>query len=749
MSASAKTGALLVEARTEELPPQLLPDLANQFPDSLLTNLKRAGFADDDSHREQDGDGRPKLLATPRRVAALLKNIRRAAPDRMLTRRGPQVASALDKDGRPTKALEGFLRATGSQFGDLRKLTERGREYFAVDLRETGGTLDAKLAGIVQETLLSLNAPRLMRWGDNDWRFIRPLRGVVMLWERDAIAGEVMGVQGGRTTLGHRFMSEGAVEIASATEYESAMEEARVVADLNARKVSIMEQMVSQLKEGEGPYDDFPEDEPHHFYKNSQVRENGMLLQEVAALCECPSVYRVNMPVGLTDGIPRACLLTCVLEHQKMFLIEQEGRQCFVVADNRPEDETAMLRGFETVLSARLRDLRFYYDADTLAAQKFGWERNYEKLNGIVYHPKLGSEYDRVQRVRRIAEIVGKRLDLADKDKPVIDRAVKICRSALPTLMVQEHPNLTAVMAMEYYAKDAITEEIVTGHDINTSDGVLGPSVSESGARMRVCVSVSFHLERLVGMFSIGEIPTGSKDPLGLRRWAKNLAWTLCQTAATARFPLDDIVRETLSVFGEGAEDVTNAVVDFVAERAVRQYTDETRQWHNFPVLPVAVADAIFSQRPLFYRLADGKARAFCGNTVHKIQTGPLPAANKRINNIFRKSGVDIGKLPPVDEALFQQDEEKTLCREVRRLRKESDAHIAQAENDARTHQNEGKHYREALDILPQIGEAVDAFFDKVMVNADDPKISANRFALLAELRALLNQVADISKLAG
>ena len=233
MSAKAqtKTGALLVEARTEELPPQLLGGLANQFPDSLLTNLQKAGFADAESFREKDADGNPKLLATPRRIAALLKNIRRAAPDRALTRRGPQVAAALDKDGKPTKALEGFLRATNSQIGDLRKVTEKDKEYFAADLREEGGTLDGKLAAIVQETLLSLNAPRLMRWGDNDWRFIRPLRGMVMLWETEEIAGEVMGVKAGRTTQGHRFLSDGAVEIESAEEYESAMKKAQVIVD--------------------------------------------------------------------------------------------------------------------------------------------------------------------------------------------------------------------------------------------------------------------------------------------------------------------------------------------------------------------------------------------------------------------------------------------------------------------------------------------------------------------------------------
>ena len=706
MSASAKTGALLVEARTEELPPQLLPDLANQFPDSLLTNLKRAGFADDDSHREQDGNGKPKLLATPRRVAALLKNIRRAAPDRMLTRRGPQVASALDKDGRPTKALEGFLRATGSQFGDLRKLTERGREYFAVDLRETGGTLDAKLAGIVQETLLSLNAPRLMRWGDNDWRFIRPLRGVVMLWGSDAIAGEVMGVQAGRTTLGHRFMSEGEVEIASATEYESAMRGARVVADFYARVKKINNECESVADENGGvplgaTFADFGT-----FPKMDWI---------IAAMTEYPRVHCGNIRPEFMD-IPADCFNLCLQKHQRCFPMEDAAKNrlphFLYVADNAPQDAAEMTRGFERVISARLADVAFYLAED----KKTSPEGNREKLKRIAYHEKLGSQFDRAERIRAIAAKIGAMMNLDEAEMQKLDRAAFICKADLPTLMVAEHPELEGIMAAEYYADDDEVGEIVQKHNLLLPD--RKPSV--------LCLQLANCMEKIAGMFWAGEKPTGDKDPHGLRGKATSVAYALLESKLQVR----KLIGAALSAFApDSPSECADEIYNYIAERA--------RQHPRLSVRgQTAEANAIFSQRPDTFSDIESKQDAlteFKGTP----EAATLIEANKRINNILRKSGANPDDLPEVDGALFQSEEEKRLDSERREVAKQTADRMAEQDFGA------------ALQSLSSLAAPLDAFFEKVMVNADEPEIRANRFALLAELRKLLNQVADISKLAG
>ena len=717
MSASAKTGALLVEARTEELPPQLLPDLANQFPDSLLTNLKRAGFADDDSHREQDGDGRPKLLATPRRVAALLKNIRRAAPDRMLTRRGPQVASALDKDGRPTKALEGFLRATGSQFGDLRKLTERGREYFAVDLRETGGTLDAKLAGIVQETLLSLNAPRLMRWGDNDWRFIRPLRGVVMLWGSDAIAGEVMGVQAGRTTLGHRFMSEGEVEIASATEYESAMRGARVIVDLYARQEKIANELIRVAEElGARVFPDNKVGESTPFRDTSIVflDWNSDLLCEVARLCENPEVVRGDVGEQFLK-LPTECVALCMQKHQRFFPLERDKESgvlsphFLAIADNAPEDMSGIADGYNRVLSARLADLAFYLEEDRKASE----DECREKLKHIVYHEKLGSQFDRAERIRAIAGAFSSQMWWTEGGS--VDRAAEICKLDLPSLTVGEYPELAGYIAALCFADDNFIRIAVQDHE---RTGIW----SEVGK----ILALANHMEKLVGFFGIGEKPTGSKDPFGLRRAAADVA-SILMMRSRACDTLIDTARES---FGELPHFDRDEIHGYIAER-LRQ--------HDFILKSGAGTmemNAILSKPPSFFAYVAEKAMALAD--FRKLpEAAALIEANKRINNIFRKSGANPDDLPKVDAALFQSEEEKRLDSERREVAKQTADRMAE------------KDFGAALRALSSLAAPLDAFFEKVMVNADEPGIRANRFALLAELRKLLNQVADISKLAG
>ena len=726
MSAKAqtKTGALLVEARTEELPPQLLGGLAMQFPDSLLTNLQKAGFADAESFREKSAGGGPKLLATPRRIAALLKNIRRAAPDRALTRRGPQVAAALDKDGKPTKALEGFLRATNSQIGDLRKVTEKDKEYFAADLREEGGTLDGKLAAIVQETLLSLNAPRLMRWGDNDWRFIRPLRGMVMLWETEEIAGEVMGVKAGRTTQGHRFLSDGAVEIESAEEYESAMKKAQVIADFNLRTETIKDELIRAAEKLDARV--FPNNETGGDF----LEWNRGLLDQVAPICESPKIVR-----GEIDGrfleLPTKCVALCMQTHQRFFPLAQKGGfkspiklspHFLAVADNAPKDLSQIVGGYNRVLSARLADMDFYLQED----DKLSEEESREKLKQIVYHEKLGSQFDRAERLRAIAlafAVMREELDEVDR-APEVKRAAAICKLDLPTLTIGEHPELAGYVAGVIFAKKDSKQirKAVEDHEWTGLDG------GEVGK----ILALANHMEKIVGFFGIGEKPTGSKDPFGLRRSAANIAFILM----TYDLQCDALIHAAQGCFDDAQLPYFNReeIHDYIADR-LRQ---------NDTILDTGAGtlelNAILSnsnpESPLHFNRVKATAAALV-QFVKMPEAATLIEANKRINNIFRKSEVDKEKLPKVDKELFEHDEERRL-----------DAERLKVAEEAMQMEMEG-HPESALLALSSLAAPLAAFFDKVMVNADDEKIRANRFALLAELRALLNQVADISKLAG
>ena len=736
MSAKAqtKTGALLVEARTEELPPQLLSGLANQFPDSLLTNLQKAGFADAESLREKDAEGNPKLLATPRRIAALLKNIRRAAPDRALTRRGPQVAAALDKDGKPTKALEGFLRATNSQIGDLRKVTEKDKEYFAADLREEGGTLDGKLAAIVQETLLSLNAPRLMRWGDNDWRFIRPLRGMVMLWETEEIAGEVMGVKAGRTTQGHRFLSDGAVEIESAEEYESAMKKAQVIVDFNVRRKIIADELIRAAEKLDAWV--FPDNEvgatlPGLDDSGDVLDLNSFLQYEVAQICESPTVVH-----GEIDGrfleLPAKCIALCMQSHQYFFpLGKKEGAEkhtlldrdiklsphFLAVADNAPEDLSSIVGGYNRVLAARLADMHFYLEEDRKSLP----EENREKLKRIVYHEKLGSQFDRAERIRAIARAFSdmkKELNGVDRAEEV-DRAAAICKLDLPTLTVGEHPELAGYVAGICFAND--DDRIRKAVENHERTGILGSDIGE-------ILALANHMEKIVGFFGIGEKPTGSKDPFALRRAAANVADALI----TVDLRCDALINAARKHFGN------TQLPHFDREEIHGYIADRLRQ--NAFILQSGAAtaelNALLSDPPSYFRDIKPKAKALV-QFAKMPEAATLIEANKRINNILRKSGVNKEDLPKVDDELFEHEEERILDSERLKVAEEA-TRMAAAGNP-----------ESVLRALSSLAAPLAAFFDKVMVNADDEKIRANRFALLAELRTLLNQVADISKLAG
>ena len=723
MSAKAqtKTGALLVEARTEELPPQLLGGLANQFPDSLLTNLQKAGFADAESFREKNADGNPKLLATPRRIAALLKNIRRAAPDRALTRRGPQVAAALDKDGKPTKALEGFLRATNSQIGDLRKVTEKDKEYFAADLREEGGTLDGKLAAIVQETLLSLNAPRLMRWGDNDWRFIRPLRGMVMLWETEEIAGEVMGVKAGRTTQGHRFLSDGAVEIESAEKYESAMKKAQVIVDFNVRRKIIADELIRAAEKLDAWV--FPDNEvgavmPELDDSGDLLELNSSLQHEVAEICENPKIICGDIAEKFLR-LPAKCVGLCMQNHQKFFpLVRKDNSESLnlsphflAVADNAPKDLSEIVRGYNRVLSARLADMDFYLREDG----KMSPEESREKLKRIVYHEKLGSQFDRAERIRAIARAFSQMQKTSDEE---VDAAAAICKLDLPTLTVGEHPKLAGYVAGICFATNDRIHKAVEDHERR---GNLGGEIGK-------VLALANHMEKIVGFFGIGEKPTGSKDPFALRRSAANVADALM----TSDLRCDELIDKAKERFDGLSLPHFNRkeIHDYIADR-LRQNDSILRTGAG-----TAELNAILSDPPPHFNNVKATAKALV-QFVKTPEAATLIEANKRINNILRKSGVDKEKLPQVSDKLFEHDEEGVLDSERIKVAKEVTRMVA------------ARNPESALLALSSLAAPLAAFFDKVMVNADDEKIRANRFALLAELRALLNQVADISKLAG
>ena len=737
--------SLLVEIRTEELPPAQLWRLADAFPDLLLEELRKKGFADDKSQRAKDDNGN-KFLATPRRLVALLQNIKSESAAKTVMRRGPQIAACKDSEGAPTKALIGFMQSIGATCeNDLQQIEENGKTYIAWKSEEPPRRLANELAAVVEGVLLNLPAPRLMRWGDNDFKFIRPVRGILMIHGNEFIGGEVFGIRTGKTTKGHPVLCTKEIAPQNANEYESVMRESgKVIVDMDDRFLFVEEELRANAEKKSciinlvPPYD--ADDSMNDRWLQIGGEGDLFLLSEVRNMCEMPAVYAGTMDGGET--LPDFCIIECMIKHQRFFpLSDSIGKlNCknyLLVADNAPENPETMIAGFDSVLRARLRDLQFYYDED----KKKTANDCLEKLKSVAYHNKLGSQFNRVCRLRKIADGIAALMQLNADDKLHLDSAVRVCKADLPTLMIGEYPELAGKMAAEYFCEKK-TAEVVARH--NAPGYELEKFSDDKLRRVYHALVLSDSLEKLAGMFGIGEKPDGSKDPHGLRAEATRIVYILLRMET--ELPGDKLLQIAAAAFDKLPHFDANEIWDFIAARAHAGHIGghasaggssidemEKELTQKF-VATRKIQNAVFAKRN--FLLADIKKRYFAVSGFAGTDAAILIAANKRINNIFRKSGVEVESLAGVDESLFGESAERALYKTVRELRQKTDALVAK--ND----------YGGALTLLCDAAAPTDKFFDEVLVNAEDEKIRANRFALLGELRALLNRVADISRLA-
>ena len=726
---SAET--LLVEIRTEELPPNMSERLAMHFVHLLSEELQQAEFTKDDKN---------KRLFTPRRLAALLQNIHAESPARQVSRRGPQVEACRDASGSPTKALVGFMHAVGVTCeSDLTEIAEKGKRYVAWEGQVAGRKLADDLASMVEKVLLSLSAPRLMRWGDNNFRFVRPVRGVLMMHGENVIGGTVMNVAAGKTTKGHPILTTDEIVIASADDYEKTIcEKGMIVIDGEMRRQEIAVQLWQAAKEKKccislpcPPAEDEKTWYDHMVLRDGDNLDNE-LLWEVAAMCERPAVYAGK--ICDTESLPDFCVVGCMKKHQRFF--PSYDKNCvlnrehyFVVVDNKPTDPSLMLAGFDSVLHARLRDLSFYYAEDTKHSKDKKHLANYylERLKTVTYHGKLGSQYDRVCRLQKIAHGVAELMNLDDKQKALLEESVKLCKADLTTLIVGEYPDMEGKIAAEYFCTDEVAE-IVRYHN------VLATKIDKAFCRAYYALLLANNLEKLVGMFGIGEKPTGSKDPHGLRTAAFRIVCVLRD--AEKNLAGDKLLHMTMTAFDELPHFDLHEVWDFIIARmplvpSVRQYMEiiiRHMQIGNELQKAVLAKDNFFP--------ADIYSRVQAVRDFAKLPESEIfIATNKRINNIFRKSGVESDSFSVPDVGLFEEEAEHALHRAVDELAEKTVAQVEKSD------------YESALKTLALAATPINDFFEKVLVNAKDEKVRRNRFALLHELRTLLNCVADISKL--
>lgn len=693
---------LLVELLTEELPPRALSRLGEVFADAVFKALVERKLV--------AADARMDRYASPRRLALTVQGVADRAPDAVVDEKLMPVAVALDADGKPTQALLKKLQAKGIPVEALPQFTRRmdGKsETLFYAMTVPGAALDDVLAGIVLDALKKLPIPKLMRWADCDFQFVRPVHGLVMLHGERVVPGQAFGHPSGRSTRGHRFMGEGEVTLAGADEYARTLfERGAVMASFDARRALIVQRLADACRAlGEGV---------HHV-------DDTALVDEVTALVENPNVYVAQFEPEFLN-VPQECLILTMKANQKYFpLLDADGRllnRFLVVSNMKVDDPHNIVSGNERVVRARLSDARFFFEQD----KKSPLASRITKMDAVVYHNRLGSQMDRVMRIQRLATDIAGRLGA---DVMQAARAGLLAKADLMTDMVGEFPELQGVMGRYYARHDGEDEVVAQAIDQHYRPRFAGDALPEGPAAC--AVSLADKIDALAGFFGIGQIPTGDKDPFALRRAALGVLRILMETP----LPLDlaELVSAARGGFragqvGEGdAAGFEAQLLDFMTERLRNLLRDEGHD--------VRAIDAVLALRPTRVDRVPAKLAAVVAfSALPEAQS--LAAANKRIVNILKKAEVAGGA---VDAALFAEQAERDLHAALTAVQPALEADLAAGR------------YTEALTALARLRAPVDRFFDDVMVNADDPKVRANRLALLASLAAAMNAVADISRL--
>lgn len=685
---------LLVELLTEELPPKSLQRLSQSFCDELTRDLRADRFLAEGSAS--------RALATPRRLAVLVTHVLERAPDEAVEVQGPSVKVGLDADGKPTQALAGFARKNGVEVDALVQIdTPKGRVFAARKLA-AGSSLEATLGAKVASALHKLPIPKLMRWGDGDAQFVRPAHRLSMLHGERLVAGNVLGLASGRHTLGHRFMSTGEIALTSAETYQDQLEtQGRVIADFAARRQAIDNALRAQAGT-----------------RAASLGEYTDLLDEVAALVEHPSVYVGEFDAAFLE-VPQECLILTMRQNQKYFpLFNAAGRllpQFLIVSNMQVADASHIIGGNQRVVRPRLEDARFFYTQD----RKTRLESRVPQLEKVVYHNKLGNQLERVMRVQQLAGRIARALGA---DAAHAERAAWLAKADLITGMVGEFPELQGTMGRYYALHDGEPAAVADAIEAHYRPRFAGDRLPEG--HVACAVALADKLDTLVGIFGIGGAPTGDRDPFALRRHALGVLRILLE----ARLPLglNALLADTVAVFAGTQLPAWSAgeVHGFMLERLRNLLRDHGHA-------PDEV-DAVLNEA--LERIDLVPARLEAVRSFRALpEAGSLAAANKRITNILKKADEST---QPAERALLTEAAEIALFDAVAALTPPVEASMA------------GGDYVGALTALAGARGAVDRFFEDVMVNVEDPAVRANRIALLRRLHALMNRVADISRLA-
>lgn len=691
----SETADLLVEIGTEELPPKTLRKLSEAFGVALCDRLEAKIL----------GAHQGTVYATPRRLAVLVPEVPTNQPDRDIERRGPALDAAFDAQGNPTKAAEGFARSCGVEVEHLDRYETADGRWLLFRSTAVGESTLSLLPAIVEEALARIPIARRMRWSNLDVEFVRPVHWVTLLYGSDSVEVDIMGVRSGGNTYGHRFHHPQSVALSEPSEYAKTLYGgAHVIAEFAARKEVIRTQ-VEEAAESTGGHAVIDE----------------ALLEENAALVEWPVAVTGSFDV-LYLALPD-CVLTATMQgHQRYFPIAGDDGALmphFVAISNIESSNPDTVRhGNERVIRPRLADAAFFFEAD----QKKSLEERRDSLKDVVYQEKLGSVYDKSERVSHLAGIVTIAMGHSPDEVKLARRAGTLFKCDLVTDMVGEFPELQGAMGREYALAGG--EDIPVAIAIGESymprfagDNIPSSSIGRA-------LSVADRLDTLMGIFLIGQAPTGDKDPFALRRTALGALRIMIE----GELPLDlhKLLKSTADGFAQFSDSagVVDEVMEFVLERLKGYFVDQG--------VPVDVFQAVQAREPR--EPYDFAKRVHAVDTFRKLpEAASLAAANKRIQNILKQAADEVPA--KVDDSLFAEDAEWNLAAKtlglsprVRELLKMRD-------------------YTTAMTSLAGLREGVDDFFDNVKVMDDDERLRKNRLALLQSISNLFLETADISKL--
>lgn len=691
-----KAADFLVEIGTEELPPKALRSLMDAFADSLTLAIDDARLAHGEVHR----------YASPRRLAVFVGALAAQQEERHTTQKGPPVSIAFDDDGNLTAAGTAFAKKCGVDATELgRASTDKG-EWLSCDVVENGQTAAELLPGLIESALAALPIPRRMRWGDGDAEFVRPVHWIVLLHGSTVLDANILGVDSGNESRGHRFMSDGAIRITKPSDYLSVLEKSgSVIADFDRRRELVQQGVEAEAKAVGG-----------------SVVDGELLFDEVASLVEWPEPMTGNFDEKYLD-LPREVVVSTLTGHQRYFPVaDEQGKllaHFITVANIKSKDAEQVRSGNERVIHPRLADAAFFWDSD----RRIPLAGRVDALREVVYQRGLGSLADKSARVASLAKWVAAALD---SSFDAVARAAELSKCDLITDMVGEFPDLQGTMGCYYARLDGESDAVADAIGEQYHPRFAGDSLPAT--RDGQILALADRLDTLAGIFTIGKKPSGNRDPFGLRRAALGIVRLLVECK------LDIDLKEMITVAVDAqppgklaAADVQQELYGYVSERLRRYFLDRDTN------LDTETFDAVLVRQPS--SLVDFERRLEAVQAFIELDSASsLAAANKRIANILKQAG-DQGD-SAVKEKLLKDDAELALWSALQSARASLDPMLAQRE------------YTDALGELAKLRGVVDTFFDDVMVMADDNATKTNRLALLSQLRALFLDVADISRLA-